>query len=95
LPDLAAMEVDELVEVVQGYAREPVAVPIVRTFTERLRHLVEIGLEYLSLDRATDTLSGGEVAAGARSSSTQREPGGVMYIFDDRVSAYKPAMSIV
>src|SRR5258708_22798962 len=59
IADLEAMEVDELLEVVKGIT-EPAAAPIVRTLTERLQHLVEIGLEYLSLDRATDTLSGGE-----------------------------------
>src|SRR5256886_7637693 len=59
IADMAAMEVDEVLEGVKGIT-EPAAAPIVRTLTERLQHLVEIGLEYLSLDRPTDTLSGGE-----------------------------------
>src|SRR5437588_1652061 len=82
IADMAAMEVDELVEEVKGIT-EPVAVPIGRTLTERLRHLVEIGLEYLSLRRATDTLSGGE----SQRVKIVKHLGGslvdVMYIFDE------------
>src|SRR3546814_9293465 len=40
--------------------QEPRATPIVATLRERLQHLIDIGLEYLTLDRPTDTLSGGE-----------------------------------
>src|SRR5258708_34498159 len=76
------MEGDELLEVIKGIA-EPAAAPIVRTLTERLQHLVEIGLEYLSLDRATDTLSGGE---SQRVKIVKHLSGGlvdVMCIFDE------------
>jgi excinuclease UvrABC ATPase subunit len=52
------MEVDELVEVIKEI-KEPVMAPMIQTLVERLQHLVDIGLEYLSLDRATDTLSPG------------------------------------
>ncbi len=82
IADMAAMEVDELVEVVKGIT-DPAAAPIVRTLTERLQHLVEIGLEYLSLDRVTDTLSGGE----SQRVKMVKHLGGslvdVMYIFDE------------
>src|SRR6266568_628404 len=82
IADLAAMEVDELVEVVKGIT-EPVAVPLVRTLTQRLRHLVEIGLEYLSLDRATDTLSGGESQRVKIVKHLSGSLVDVMYIFDE------------
>jgi excinuclease UvrABC ATPase subunit len=39
---------------------DPVAEPIVDALVERLGAMVDIGLDYLSLDRETDTLSGGE-----------------------------------
>src|SRR6266516_3378839 len=82
IADMAAMEVDELVEVVKGIT-EPAAAPIVRTLTERLQHLVEIGLEYLSLDRLTDTLSGGESHRVKMVKNLNGSLVDVMYIFDE------------
>jgi len=82
IAELSAMEVDELLEVVKGIT-EPAAAPIVRTLTERLQHLVEIGLEYLSLDRTTDTLSGGESQRVKMVKHLNGSLVDVMYIFDE------------
>ena len=59
IADLAAMEVDELITVI-GAIDDPVAGPMIASLTERLDHVIAIGLGYLSLNRETDTLSGGE-----------------------------------
>src|SRR6266498_2404408 len=59
IAELAAMEVDELIEVIRAI-KDPVAAPMVDSLIERLQHMIGIGLEYLSLNRETDTLSGGE-----------------------------------
>ncbi|HVH86852.1 MAG TPA: hypothetical protein VM912_09010, partial [Terriglobales bacterium] len=59
IAQLAAMEVDELIEVIRAI-KDPVAAPMVDSLIERLQHMIDIGLEYLSLSRETDTLSGGE-----------------------------------
>src|SRR5215470_3466013 len=80
--DLSAMEVDELLEVVKDLT-DPAATPIVRTLTERLQHLVNIGLEYLSLDRVTDTLSGGESQRVKIVKNLNGSLVDVMYIFDE------------
>ena len=60
IADFAAMEIDELIPILRLLEEGPVAAPLVATLIERLRHMADIGLEYLSLDRETDTLSGGE-----------------------------------
>jgi len=82
IADMAAMEVNELLEVVKGIT-EPTAAPIVRTLTQRLQHLVEIGLEYLSLNRPTDTLSGGESQRVKMVKHLNGSLVDVMYIFDE------------
>ncbi len=82
IAELASMEVGELVSIIQSIT-EPIAAPIVATLVERLGHLVDIGLEYLSLDRPTDTLSGGE---SQRVKIVKHLAGSlidVMYIFDE------------
>jgi len=44
------MEVSQLIKVIREID-DPVAAPMVATLMERLQHLIDIGLEYLSLDR--------------------------------------------
>ncbi len=82
IAQMLAMEVDELIPVIQEITT-PAAAPLVRELTNRLQQLVNIGLEYLSLDRATDTLSGGE---SQRVKMVKHLTSGLvdaMYIFDE------------
>jgi excinuclease UvrABC ATPase subunit len=82
IADLSAMEVGQLIRVVQEI-HDPVAAPIVKSLTERLTHLVDIGLEYLTLDRETDTLSGGESQRVKMVKHLSGSLVDVTYIFDE------------
>ncbi|MBZ0298571.1 MAG: excinuclease ABC subunit UvrA, partial [Anaerolineae bacterium] len=82
IAELATMEAGDLINVIREI-NDPAAQSMIDTLTERLQHLVDIGLEYLSLNRETDTLSGGEsqrvkIVKHLSSSLTD-----VMYIFDE------------
>ena len=59
IAEMAAMEISELVQLVRAI-EAPLAVTLVPAIVDRLQHMIDIGLEYLSLDRETTSLSGGE-----------------------------------
>ncbi len=82
IAELSAMEVGRLVEIIKGIT-DSKAAPIIATLTERLQHLIDIGLEYLSLDRPTDTLSGGESQRVKIVKHLSGSLVDVMYIFDE------------
>jgi excinuclease UvrABC ATPase subunit len=82
IAELAAMEIGELLPFIRAID-DPVAAPIVDTLTERLRHVVDIGLDYLSLNRETDTLSGGESQRIKMVKHLGSSLVDVMYIFDE------------
>jgi excinuclease UvrABC ATPase subunit len=67
IAELSAMEVDALVDRLEAMRSTPGSImasaaagAVVEPLVGRLRAMVEIGLDYLSLDRETATLSGGE-----------------------------------
>ncbi|RWB08723.1 MAG: excinuclease ABC subunit UvrA [Mesorhizobium sp.] len=59
IADLAAMPASDLVPIVAEISTTA-AVPIVAALCARLDHMTGIGLGYISMDRQTSTLSGGE-----------------------------------
>jgi len=82
IADLSSMQVDKLFEVIKEFdIKENHA--LVKTVLERLSNLVEIGLGYLSLDRMTDTLSGGESQRVKMVKHLNGSLVDVMYIFDE------------
>lgn len=82
IADMVAMEVDDLIEVVRAID-DPAAGPVVAALTSRLQHMIDIGLEYLSLNRETDTLSGGESQRIKMVKHLGSSLVDVLYIFDE------------
>jgi excinuclease ABC subunit A len=64
-------------------AKGQVAERIVREIANRLEFLVNVGLDYLSLDRAATTLSGGEAQRIRLASQIGSGLTGVMYVLDE------------
>jgi len=82
LAELASMEVGQLIDVVKKF-KEPTVAPILNTLVQRLQYLVDIGLEYLTLNRETDTLSGGESQRVKIVKHLSSSLVDVMYVFDE------------
>ena len=60
-----------------------VAGPIVKEVRERLRFLVDVGLDYLTLDRSAESLSGGEAQRIRLATQIGSRLVGVLYILDE------------
>ncbi|GKS09845.1 excinuclease ABC subunit A [Paenibacillus chitinolyticus] len=82
IAELSSMEVGELIRTVREID-DPVAAPVVKSLTERLQHLMDIGLDYLTLDRETATLSGGESQRVKMVKHLSGSLVDVTYIFDE------------
>ncbi len=64
-------------------AKQAIAEKIAGEIRSRLRFLVDVGLDYLSLDRSADTLSGGEAQRIRLASQIGSGLTGVMYVLDE------------
>ena len=89
IADVCAMQISDLLEWVRSLD-EPSVAPLLKTLTETLESFVEIGLGYLSLDRPSGTLSGGE----AQRTKMIRHLGSaltdVTYVFDEPTIGMHP-----
>ena len=87
LPALAALPIRAahgfFTRIELGGARAEIAKRILREITQRLQFLVDVGLDYLSLDRAAETLSGGEAQRIRLASQIGAGLVGVTYILDE------------
>ncbi|MNX57372.1 UvrABC system protein A [compost metagenome] len=82
IAELSSMEVGQLIRVIHEID-DAIAASVVKSLTERLQHLVDIGLDYLTLDRETDTLSGGESQRVKMVKHLSGSLVDVTYIFDE------------
>ncbi|AFI83448.1 excinuclease ABC subunit UvrA [Methylophaga nitratireducenticrescens] len=87
LPEITAMPIGEATEFFQQLElpgkRGEIASKIVSEISARLSFLVNVGLDYLSLARSADTLSGGEAQRIRLASQIGAGLVGVMYILDE------------
>jgi excinuclease ABC subunit A len=87
LPDLSRMSVADALRFATTLAlagwRGEIASKIVKEIGDRLRFLCDVGLEYLTLDRSAETLSGGEAQRIRLASQIGSGLVGVMYILDE------------
>ena len=87
LPALAALPIGDTLGffatlTLPGWRGE-IAARIVKEIRERLTFLVDVGLEYLTLDRKADSLSGGEAQRIRLASQIGAGLVGVMYVLDE------------
>ena len=82
IAEMAGMEVGQLIGVIKT-VKDAKAAPILKTLVQRLQYLVDIGLEYLTLSRETDTLSGGESQRVKIVKHLSSSLVDVMYVFDE------------
>ena len=87
LPDITAFPISKAQELFAALKlpgkRGKIAVKIIKEIEQRLQFLVNVGLDYLTLDRSADTLSGGEAQRIRLASQIGAGLVGVMYILDE------------
>jgi len=87
LPSLTELPVGELHEIFSSLklegAKGEIAAKIIKEVHDRLTFLVNVGLNYLTLNRSADTLSGGEAQRIRLASQIGAGLVGVMYVLDE------------
>ncbi len=87
LPELAALPIgralERLASLELGGRRGEIAAPVLEEIRRRLGFLVDVGLDYLTLDRAADTLSGGESQRIRLAGQIGAGLVGVLYVLDE------------
>lgn len=87
LPDITSMSIGDCRHYFETLKltgrRQTIADRILKEIIERLRFLVDVGLDYLTLSRTAETLSGGEAQRIRLASQIGAGLVGVMYILDE------------
>ena len=91
ISDLANMDIDELIQVLSDISDLPdlsdkqkaIAEPIVKEIIGRLRFMQSVGLSYLSLNRSSESLSGGESQRIRLATQIGSRLVNVLYILDE------------
>ncbi|MDH6165716.1 excinuclease ABC A subunit [Variovorax boronicumulans] len=89
IADACAMQISDLAEWVRGLD-EPSVAPLLEKLAHTLDSFVEIGLGYLSLDRPSSTLSGGEAQRTKMIRHLGSSLTDVTYVFDEPTIGLHP-----
>ncbi|MFM7211041.1 MAG: excinuclease ABC subunit UvrA, partial [Actinomycetota bacterium] len=87
IADIAALPIGEAAEFLTGLTLSDrdaqIASRVLKEVNERLRFLTDVGLDYLSLDRASATLAGGEAQRIRLATQIGSGLVGVLYVLDE------------
>lgn len=87
IADVSALSVREAAEFLNGLRLDSrqamIAAAVLKEIQARLRFLLDVGLDYLSLDRASATLSGGEAQRIRLATQIGSGLVGVLYVLDE------------
>ncbi|TDC26828.1 excinuclease ABC subunit UvrA [Streptomyces sp. 8K308] len=87
IADVAGMSISACAEFLRGMTltdrEKAIAARVLKEVNERLRFLIDVGLDYLSLNRAAGTLSGGEAQRIRLATQIGSGLVGVLYVLDE------------
>ncbi|MFD0548513.1 excinuclease ABC subunit UvrA [Streptomyces rectiviolaceus] len=89
IADCSSMQISDLAAFVRGLD-DPAVAPLIASLRELLESLVEIGLGYLSLDRTSGSLSGGEAQRVKMVRHLGSSITDVTYVFDEPTIGLHP-----
>ncbi len=89
IADVCAMQISDVAEWIRGLD-EPSVAPLLATLLQTLDSFVEVGLGYLSLERSSGTLSGGEAQRVRMIRHFGSALTDVTYVFDEPTAGLHP-----